>query len=87
MRKCLKYQSILDQRSALQRLIDTEEQLVRDQIRPITDSEAETIASRLRERLENAPKEIKKRLLRATVGDVVVRPDEIESLGLLTPWR
>ena len=76
-----KYQSILEQRSALQRLIDTEEQLVRDQIRPITDSEAQTIVVRLRERLENAPKELKKRLLRATVGDVVVRPDEIEIVG------
>lgn len=72
-----KYQSILDQRQSLQRLIDTEEHLLRDQIRPITEMEADTLVARLRERLWQAPPEVQKRLLRALVEVVIVDPSEI----------
>jgi hypothetical protein len=71
------YQNVLDERVNLQRLIDTEERLLRDQIKPITQMGAEQVAARLRERLAQAPKALQKRLVRALVDEVVVSPGEI----------
>jgi site-specific DNA recombinase len=71
------YQCVLDERANLQRLIDTEEHLLRDQIKPITQMGAEEVAARLRERLAQAPKALQKRLVRALVDGVVVSPGEI----------
>ena len=54
---------------------------MKDEVRPISEMDAEVAARRLRNRLETAPKEVQKRLLRALIGQVVVHPDLIEVEG------
>ena len=72
-----KYQTTLQQRDHVQRLIKIVEQLIRDEIRSISEIDAGIAASRLRNRLETASKEVQKRLLRALIGEIVVHPDTI----------
>ena len=72
-----KYQRTLQQRDHVQRLVQIEEQQMKDEMRAISDLDAEVAACRLRIRLESASKEFQKRLLRALIGEIVVYPDQI----------
>ncbi len=76
-----KLQTTIEQRDHVQRLIDIEEQQIKEEIRPVSEIDAETTARRLRNRLEAAPKEVQKRLLRALIAEIVVKPDEIVIRG------
>jgi len=62
-----KLQTTLEQRHQVQRLIEIEEQQLKDEIRPVSEMDAEVAAERLRNRLRSAPKEVQKRLLRALI--------------------
>ncbi len=76
-----KLQTTIEQRDHVQRLIEVEEKQMADSVRPISEMDAEVAARRLRNRLETAPKEVQKRLLRALIGEIVVKPDLIEIRG------
>ncbi|MES2292908.1 MAG: recombinase family protein [Pseudomonadota bacterium] len=76
-----KYQKTLEQRDQVQRLLEIEEQQLKDEIRPLSAEEGELAAARLRQRLAGAEKEVQKRLMRALIGEIVVFPDEIVIRG------
>src|SRR5579871_2275113 len=63
------------------RLIESEEKLLAEQIQPLDGLKAEVVVARLKAMLGTAPKQHQKRLVRAVVGEVVIRPDEIVIAG------
>ena len=56
-----KYQDALQQRAGLQRLVESEEKLVKNELRPISTMDAQIAVVKPRTRLIGAPKDLQKR--------------------------